>query len=70
MATLVDSRVFSIEPWLNTGEMEPVVTPRPTCIGLMLEPPTFWLTRSMNETVLALKPIVLMFARLLPMTLR
>src|SRR5688572_13993535 len=70
MATFVGSRVFSIAPWLNTGEIAPVTTPRPTCIGLALEPPTVWLTRSMNVTPLDLKPIVLMFARLLPITLR
>src|SRR5436190_21189092 len=70
MATLVASRVFSIAPWLNTGEMAPVVTPRPTCIGFELVPPIVWLTRSMNVTELDLKPTVLMFARLLPMTLR
>src|SRR5688572_21560044 len=70
MATLVASRVFSIAPWLNTGEMAPVVTPRPTCIGFTLDPPTVWLTRSWKVTELALKPTVLMFARLFPITLR
>ena len=70
MATLVASREFSIAPWLNTGEIAPVTTPRPTCIGLTLVPPTVWLTRSAKLTELVLKPTVLMFARLLPMTLR
>ena len=51
------------------GEIAPVVTPRPICIGFELEPPTFWLTRSMNWTELALNATVLMFARLLPITL-
>src|SRR5665647_3423978 len=68
IATLVASVVFWIEPWLNVGEIDPVVTPRPTCIGFELVPPTVWLTRSWNDTLLALKPMVLMFARLLPMT--
>ena len=57
MATLVASRVFSMAPWLKIGEMAPVVTPRPTCIGFELEPPTVWLTRSMKLTVLDLKPM-------------
>jgi hypothetical protein len=64
------SRVFSIVPWLKTGEIDPVTTPRPTCMGLPLDPPTVWLTRSMKDTELDLKPIVLMFARLLPITLK
>jgi hypothetical protein len=38
-------------------------------MGLALGPPTDWLTRSAKLTVLALKPTVLMLARLLPMTL-
>src|SRR5215210_3318476 len=50
--------------------MAPVVTPRPTCIGFRLDPPTVWLTRSWNVTELDLKPTVLMFARLFPITLR
>lgn len=54
MATLVASRVFSMAPWLKTGEIEPVTTPRPTCIGLMLVPPTVWLTRSAKLTELVL----------------
>src|SRR5262245_12142959 len=70
MATLVASRVFSIAPWLNTGEMAPVVTPRPTCIGFALDPPTVWLTRSWHVTELDLKPDVLLFAGLFPITLR
>src|SRR4029450_1013045 len=70
MATFVFSRVFSMAPWLKTGEMDPVTTPRPTCIGLTLDPPTVWLTRSMKVTPLDLKPIVLMFARLFPITAR
>ena len=39
-------------------------------MGLPLDPPTVWLTRSMKDTELDLKPIVLMFARLLPITLK
>ena len=70
MAALVGSPVLSMAPWLKTGDIEPVTTPRPTCIGLMLDPPVVWLTRSMNVTALLLKPIVFMFARLLPMTFR
>ena len=70
MATLVASREFSIEPCANTGEMAPVTTPRPTCAGFTLVAPTVWLTRSEKLTALVLKPTVLMFARLLPMTLR
>ncbi len=69
MATLVASPEFSMPPWLKTGEMAPVATPRPICIGFWLVPPTDWLTRSENDTLLALKPTVLRFARLLPMTL-
>ena len=38
--------------------------------ALELDPPTVWLTRSMNVTALDLKPIVLMFARLFPITAR
>ena len=57
-------------PWLNTGEIDPVPTPRPTCVGLALVLPTFWLTRSPKATALDLNPIVLMFDRLFPMTLR
>ena len=70
MATLVASLEFSMGPWLNTGEIEPVATPRPICIGFWLVPPTVWLTRSAKLTTLDLKPTVLMFARLFPMTLR
>src|SRR5262245_7266832 len=69
MATFVGTPVFSMPPWRKLGEIEPVVTPRPTCIGLAVEPPTDWLTRSANSTVLLLIAIVLMFARLLPITL-
>ena len=61
--------VVSTPPCAKFGEIAPIVTPRPTCIGFALGPPTDWLTRSENSTVLALKPTVLMFARLLPMTL-
>ena len=70
MATFVASRVDSGAPWLNTGEIDPVTTPRPTCIGFWLPPPMVWLTRSMKVTELVLNPTVLMFARLLPITLR
>src|SRR3954449_2261840 len=56
-------------PCEKFGEIEPVVTPRPICIGLALDPPTDWLTRSAKLTELDLKPIVLMLARLFPMTL-
>ena len=69
MATCVLTPVFSRPPCVKFGEMAPVVTPRPICIGFALAPPTFWLTRSMNCTELALKPTVLMLARLLPITL-
>src|SRR3954467_5789768 len=69
MATLVGTPVLAMPPWEKFGEIEPVVTPRPICIGLELDPPTDWLTRSEKFTELDLKPIVLMFARLFPMTL-
>ena len=68
MATLVATPVFWMPPCPKFGEIDPVVTPRPTCAGFALVPPTDWLTRSENSTVLALKPTVLRFARLLPMT--
>ncbi|MGC4085793.1 MAG: hypothetical protein QM736_27620 [Vicinamibacterales bacterium] len=68
MATLVAMPVLSKPPCVKIGEIAPVVTPRPTCIGFTLVPPTDWLTRSANCTALALKPTVLMLARLLPMT--
>src|SRR5216684_2616752 len=66
IATLVADRLDSIVPCVNTGEIAEMPTPRPICVGFSLEPPTFWYTRSRNATELALKPTVLIFARLLP----
>jgi len=57
-------------PWLKTGEIDPIRTPRPIWAGLTLVVPVDWLTKSAKLTALALKPTVLMFARLLPITLR
>ena len=68
IATLVATPVFSMPPCLKFGEIDPVATPRPICVGLALEPPTDWLTRSAKSTMLDLKPTVLRFARLFPMT--
>ncbi len=54
MATLVGSDEFSMLPWLNTGEIDPVTTPRPICVGFSLVLPTVWLTRSAKLTELDL----------------
>ena len=54
MATLVATPVASNPPCEKFGEIEPVATPNPTCIGLTLDPPTDWLTRSEKVTVLDL----------------
>jgi hypothetical protein len=54
MATSVSEVVLSIGPWLKLGEIEAVWTPRPICIGFVLDPPTVWLTRSEKVTVLVL----------------
>ena len=61
--------VFSMAPCEKFGEIDPTPTPSPTCSGFTLVPPTDWLTRSAKLTLLDLNATVLMFARLLPMTL-
>src|SRR5277367_6694146 len=54
-------------PWVNSASVVGVPTPNPTCVfprpALM-----DWVTRSWKETSLALNPMVLRLARLLPVT--
>ena len=68
MSTLLGTPVLAMPPCRKFGAIHPVVTPRPTCIWFELDPPTDWLTRSEKLTLLDLKAIVLMLARLFPMT--
>src|SRR4029077_14268255 len=68
IATLVGTPVFEMPPWRKLGLIDPIVTPRPICMGFALEPPTDWLTRSEKLTSLSLNASVLMLARLFPTT--
>jgi hypothetical protein len=63
-------------PWEKFVEIAPSRTPRPTCAGLVPPRPavgapaavTSWLSVSSKVVWLVLKPVVLMFAMLFPVT--